>query len=292
MKPDFHCHTTASDGSLTPCELIDRAVSQGITHLAITDHDTTKGYEEARDCAQQQGICLVPGSEISCQWRGHTIHVVGLGVDVTHPRLQSGLQYNRVLRWKRALAMEDRFRQKKGWSLLPDILPQVKEGMIGRNHFAQALMAQGHVSTQKQAFDRFLKKGKPMFVDVVWPSLAEITQWITQAGGMAIVAHPHLYKLTSNKLNQMLVEFVNAGGQGLEVVNQPRVCSEQFAMAQRAEKFGLYASMGSDFHRPEQHWRNLGWLQPLPARCRPVWEWLAARGQFESVPCAKTSTDV
>jgi predicted metal-dependent phosphoesterase TrpH len=292
VKPDFHCHTSASDGSLTPTELIDRALAQSVTHLAITDHDTTAGYDQARAYADEQNLCLVTGTEISCQWRGHTIHVVGLGVDVSNATLQQGLQYNRVLRWKRALAIEDRFRHKKGWSLLPEILPEVGQGMIGRNHFAQMLVKKGHVRTQKQAFDRFLKKGKPMFVDVAWPSLAEITHWITTAGGIAVVAHPHLYKLTSNKLNQMLTEFVEAGGEGLEVVNQPRVCSEQFGMAQRAKKFGLYASMGSDFHRPEQHWRNLGWLQPLPIACRPIWEWLQMHSDQWHLDCVTSTTNV
>ena len=87
-----------------------------------------------------------------------------------------------------------------------------------------------------------------------------------------MIAHPHIYKMTSNKLNRMIEDFKEAGGQAIEVVNQPRRCAEQIGMADRAERFGLYASLGSDFHRPEQTWRGLGWLAPMPEKCRPVWE--------------------
>lgn len=279
MKADFHCHTQLSDGALSPEALLARAHAQGVTHLAITDHDTTRGYEQALPHAQSHAICLVSGVEASCQWRGNTIHVVGLGIDVSDPGLQQGLKWNRALRWQRAISINERFKAKKQWDLLSSILPDIHQGMIGRNHFAQALIAQGHVKTQKQAFDRYLKKGQPMFVDIEWPSLSQVVAWIVRAGGMAVLAHPHQYGLTSNKMNQMLTEFTQAGGLGIEVVNQPRVCSEQFAMAKRAQDFGLYASLGSDFHTPDQTWRNLGWLSPLPAKTQSVWHWLSKQPQ-------------
>lgn len=272
MRADFHCHTTASDGALTPQALVERALEKGVTALAITDHDTTAGYEAVRDYAEKRGLDLIPASEISCQWQGHTIHVVGLNVDVDNPQLQSGLKWNRILRWTRAFEMDVKFQKRRYESVLKSILPEIGEGMIGRNHFAKALMAQGVTKDHQQAFDWFLKKGKPMYASVAWPELSEVVRWIREADGVAVIAHPHIYKMGSNKLNRMIEAFKEAGGQAIEVVNQPRVCSEQIGMAQRAQRYGLYASLGSDFHRPEQVWRDLGWLAPMPKNCRPVWE--------------------
>lgn len=272
MKADFHCHTTASDGSLSPQALIDRAKHYEITDLAITDHDTTKGYESVIDYAQTQGINLITGTEISCQWQGKTIHIVGLNFAVNNPILQAGLLWNRVLRWQRAFQMIHNFKQKNVHQVFEDLMPMVKTSMVGRAHFAQLLMNRGIVGTQQQAFDRYLTKGRPGYAPVDWPQLSEVVGWITQAGGVAVIAHPHIYKMTRNKLNLMIAEFKAAGGQAIEVVNQPYVCSEQTGMADRAVRFELYASLGSDFHRPEQTWRGLGWLAPMPEKCTPVWE--------------------
>ncbi|MDX1795210.1 MAG: PHP domain-containing protein [Hydrogenovibrio sp.] len=270
FKPDFHCHTSVSDGALPPEQLIDLAVENAITHLAITDHDTTAGYESVVDYAQQQGICLISGSEISCQWNGHTIHVVGLEIDVDNAELQAGLKSNRVKRWLRAFEIDDKAK-KRFSSLLETILPELESGMIGRNHFAQELIKRGIVKDQQKAFDKFLKKGRPMYVPVEWPDLTEVVQWILGAGGIAVIAHPHIYKMGSNNLNRMFQAFKDAGGQAIEVVNQPRVCSDQIGMADRARRHGLYASIGSDFHRPEHTWRGLGWLSEMPEGVDPVW---------------------
>lgn len=271
MKIDLHCHTTASDGTLTPVELINLAIEKEITHLAITDHDTTAGYESVKDYATEKGLHLIVGSEISCQWQQHTIHIVGLDMDVRNPQLQAGLKLNRVKRWQRAFAMDARARKRNIHGLLESILPKVQMGMIGRNHFAYELIERKLVKNQQRAFDKLLKKGRPLYEQVEWPALEEVVHWITDAGGVAVIAHPHIYKLSANKLNRMIEEFKAAGGQGIEVVCQPRVCSEQIGMTERAKRHGLYASMGSDFHRPDQVWRGLGWLAPMPAEADPVW---------------------
>lgn len=272
MKADFHCHTTASDGSLSPQALIDRAKEYEVTDLAITDHDTTKGYEAVVSYAQQQGINLITGTEISCQWQGKTIHIVGLNFDVNNAVLQAGLLWNRVLRWQRAFQMIHKLQQKNIHHVFEDLMPMVKSSMVGRAHFAQLLLSRGIVTSQQQAFDRYLTKGRPGYASVDWPELSEVVGWITQAGGVAVIAHPHIYKMTSKKLNLMIVDFKEAGGQAIEVVNQPRICSEQTGMADRAVRFELHASLGSDFHRPEQTWRGLGWLAPMPVKCTPVWD--------------------
>ncbi|MBN2865566.1 MAG: PHP domain-containing protein [Thiotrichales bacterium] len=275
MKLDFHCHTNASDGSLSPEQLIDRACEYKITAMAITDHDTTNGYEQVKTYAAQKGLQLYTGSEISCDWEGHTIHIVGLDFDVANLTLQQGLASIRGLRWQRANRMLEKLSNRPNFQnhdLERLLNQQVGEGVVGRGHFAQMLIELGYVKNSQQAFDKYLKKGRVGFAPCQWPDLADVVNLITQAGGIAIIAHPSIYKFTSRKLNRMIEEFKRAGGQGIEVVNSPRPTSDTLGMAERANRYELLASMGSDFHRPEHTWRGLGWLAEMPAACKPVWQ--------------------
>ncbi|WP_029407566.1 PHP domain-containing protein [Thiomicrorhabdus sp. Milos-T2] len=275
MKVDFHCHTTASDGSLSPKEIIDLALKHEVTTLAITDHDTTSGYEQALDYANKNNIQLITGVEASCTWNGHTIHIVGLDFDLNNQVLQNGLTSIRELRHERANSMIEKLASKphiKIENLEDKLWNLVGEGVVGRGHFSQLLQQEGLVKTGQQAFDRYLKKGKPGHVGVTWPDLAEVVDWINQANGIAVIAHPGIYKFTSNKLNRLITDFKEAGGQAMEVVNQPRHCADINGMAERALRNELYASLGSDFHRPEHSWRGLGWLAPMPQTVKPVWE--------------------
>ena len=275
MKVDFHCHTTASDGGLTPHEIIDLAIKYEVTTMAITDHDTTAGYEDALDYANQNGIQLITGVEASCQWNGHTIHIVGLDFDLTNDDLQNGLAQIRSMREQRARAILSKMNDKphiKIENLDNKLWDLVGEGVVGRGHFAQLLQQEGLVKNAQQAFERYLKKGKAAYVASEWPELEAVVQWITQANGIAVIAHPGIYKFTSNKLNRLITDFKAAGGQAIEVVNQPRHSSDITGMAQRAVTHQLYASMGSDFHRLEHTWRGLGWLAPMPSNVEPVWQ--------------------
>ncbi len=292
MKMDFHCHTTASDGALSPQQLIDLALKYEVKCLAITDHDTTAGYESALNYAQQNNIQLISGVEISCEWRGSTIHIVGLDVDVNHSVLQEGLAEIRVTRWERAHQMIAKLNARQGFNveqLESKIQAMVGEGVVGRGHFAQLLIDEGIVKDAGQAFDRYLKKGRVGYVTQAWPALAKVVEWITQAGGVAVIAHPKVYKMTSRKLNALIDDFKCAGGQAIEVVNQPRHSADITGMADRANTHGLYASIGSDFHRPEHNWRGLGWLAPLPEKVKPVWTLFNTPIEFEpfEVPVLK-----
>ncbi|HHT01059.1 MAG TPA: PHP domain-containing protein [Thiomicrospira sp.] len=275
MKVDFHCHTTASDGSLSPFEIINLAIKHEVTTLAITDHDTTAGFEQVLDYATENGVQLISGVEASCTWNGHTIHIVGLDFDYENQALQAGLKSIRELRTERAKNIIEKLSDKPHIpieNLENKLWQMVGEGVVGRGHFAQLLQEEGLVKNGKQAFDRYLKKGKVAHVGCEWPELATVVNWITQANGIAVIAHPSIYKFTSNKLNRLISDFKEAGGQAVEVVNQPRHCSDITGMAQRAVTNDLYASMGSDFHRPEHSWRGLGWLAPMPQSVKPVWE--------------------
>ena len=272
MKVDFHCHTTASDGSLTPTALIDLALEKQIDWLAITDHDTTAGYQQAKDYAESKGLKLTSGVEVSVLWQGRTIHIVGLNVDVEHAGLQAMLKQIRSLRWQRIEQMNEKLMKRGHPCLLDRVKELVGDGVAGRPHVAEVLVERQYVNNISQAFDKFLKSGRSGFVKAQWPELADAVAMINQAGGIAVVAHPGQYNLTSRKLNLMLTDFAEAGGQGLEVVTSPNRTSEAIGMADRAKRYGFYASMGSDFHSPEHKWRNLGWLADLPEGVTPIYQ--------------------
>lgn len=272
MKVDFHCHTSASDGDLTPLQIIDLACEKNLDCLAITDHDTTAGYQQAKDYAQQKGLALISGVEMSVLWQGRTVHIVGLNVDVNHSPLQDLLSEIRQLRWHRIIEMNAKLVKRGHECMLDAIRERVADGVVARPHLAQVLVERQRVQTVSQAFDRFLKNGRPGFVKAHWPSLQEGVEHILAAGGVAVVAHPGQYQLTRRKLNLMLEEFAQVGGQGLEVVTSPHRTSDAIGMADRAKRYGLYASLGSDFHSPSHRWRNLGWLADLPEGVTPIYE--------------------
>ncbi|MFZ4502581.1 MAG: PHP domain-containing protein [Methylovulum sp.] len=270
---DLHCHSTASDGCLAPEDLVQRAADKGVTALALTDHDTLNGLDEAQCKATQLGITLITGIELSTLWENQCLHVVGIGINRHHSQLIEATQQLQLLRDERAEKIADKLAQKQ----IPGALDAVKlaagNSMITRSHFADFLLKHDHVRTHQDAFDRYLAKGKPAYVATPWTDLNLAIQWITQADGVAILAHPLRYKLTSKWMKRLLSAFKTAGGQGIEVVTG-RSSAEEIRIATTwASTYDLAGSCGSDFHCPEQ-WVELGRLHPLPAHLKPVWELL------------------
>jgi predicted metal-dependent phosphoesterase TrpH len=277
IKRDYHCHTNCSDGALTPQELLDRAYTYEVNELAITDHDTTRGYEIAKGMVDKDRLTLISGVEISCQWQNSTIHVVALDFEVSNQVLQEGLTLNRQIRRERADEMLNKLSNHKNAhikEIVLDMRQQLKDPnfVVGRAHFAQRMVEKQLVKNIPQAFDRYLKRGRSGYAPVTWPDLEVVIGWILQAGGVAVLAHPKTYSMSNNKLNRLISDFKDAGGQAIEVITKPRMCAEQTGLIERAKRFDLAASLGSDFHRPEHHWRGLGWLAPWPENSiTPVW---------------------
>jgi predicted metal-dependent phosphoesterase TrpH len=271
---DLHCHSTASDGALSPTELITRAHEQGVTSMALTDHDTTSGLAEARTAATAKGIRLIPGIELSASWHDKCFHIVGLGIDPDYPPLAQATQDLQTVRLERAEKIAHKLEKKR----IPGALEAVKhaagDSMITRTHFADFLLSQHHVSTQQEAFDRYLGQGKPAYVSTSWAEMNQAIKWITESGGVAVLAHPLRYKLTANWMKRLLTAFKEAGGQGIEVVTSRINADEIKLIAGYAASFGLAGSKGSDFHNPENQWVELGRLEPLPSAIKPVWELL------------------
>ncbi|MBK1722532.1 PHP domain-containing protein [Thiocystis violacea] len=285
--PDLHSHSTASDGTLSPEALVRRAASAGVRVLALTDHDTTEGLEEATGAAQALGMVLVPGVEISVTWGVRTVHVVGLNVD----------RHNGVLSQGLARAMEQRAwrAEEIGRKLAKHGVEGAYEGakalsngrLIGRTHFARFLVGQRLAASTGEVFKRFLTRGKPGHVSVQWATLEEAVGWIRAAGGQAVIAHPARYDLTRTRMLRLIGEFRELGGVGIEVVTGSHSRDDAFTFARHAREQRLLASAGSDFHGPENPWVELGRLPALPQGCTPIWQdWTCLPDDAASVRAA------
>ncbi|HEY9147533.1 MAG TPA: PHP domain-containing protein [Gammaproteobacteria bacterium] len=280
---DLHSHSLASDGTLSPTALVQRAAAAGVDVLALTDHDDTSGIAEAQQAATTAAIALVPGVEVSVTWGRQTVHIVGLQIDPTSSLLQQGLARLREFRNWRAEEMGRRLAKHGIHGAYEAAREKAHGRIISRTHFAHFLAEQGHAASVRDVFKSFLKPNKPGHVPGEWATLEEALGWIHGAGGEAVIAHPARYSMTASKRRKLLGEFVELGGEGLEVVSGSHSRGDNFSMAQLAKLFSLKASAGSDFHGPENPWVELGRLQPLPDGCVPIWsDWSAATGALSS----------
>ncbi|HEC17033.1 MAG TPA: PHP domain-containing protein [Sedimenticola sp.] len=272
---DLHAHSTASDGTLSPRELVRHAARAGLEALALTDHDTTAGLAEAADEAFAAGLGFVPGVEISVSWNAHVVHVLGLGIDPGCRLLQDGLLELRRFRDWRAREMGRRLEGAGIAGAFEGAMALSSGHLVGRSHFARFLVNNGHAADGRKVFRRFLTRGKPGYVPGQWASLENALSWIRAAGGQAVLAHPARYPFSRTKLRRLLTAFVAAGGEGLEVVSTSHSRDDNFTMARHARDFGLLASSGSDYHGPDNPWRELGRFPALPEGCTPIWrDWV------------------
>lgn len=278
INADLHCHSTISDGTLSPTTLAARARANGVQLWALTDHDEISGQHEAASAAQAQGLDYLTGVEISVTFAQSTVHIVGLGFDFDDAPLAYGLQETRGGRGTRA--------QDMAQQLALAGIPGAYEGalryagnpeLISRTHFARYLVEQGVCHDTSEVFRRFLTEGKPGFVPHRWARLGDAVRWIREAGGVAVIAHPARYDLTPTEEYALFSEFSQHGGQAVEVVTGSHTPAEYAIYADMAREFGLAASRGSDFHSPQESHTDLGQLPPLPTGLTPVWELLQPR---------------
>lgn len=271
MLYDLHSHSTASDGTLEPIELLERAAAQGVDVLALTDHDTTAGLAEAGRAAQQCGIGLIKGVEISVTWEKQTIHILGLNIDDTQAELQAGLQRLRDFRHTRAMEIAHGLEKAGIIDAYEGAQKYAHGQLISRTHFARYLVECGKAINVSSVFKKYLVKNKPGHVGGEWASLEEALAWIRAAKGHAVIAHPARYKMSATKLRRLIETFKALGGVGLEVVSGSHSRNDKHNMAQYAQRYAMYASCGSDYHGPENPWIELGRLESLPATCEPIW---------------------
>lgn len=281
---DLHSHSRYSDGSLSPTELVALAAKAGVKALALTDHDSVSGVPEAQAAADQHGITLIPGVEISAAWGVHNVHIVGLQVDIHHPVLVAGLSQQAGARERRAVEIGQRLEALGLTGAYAGALALAREpASISRTHYGQWLFASGHVSTVQQGFDRYLGPRKPASVPMPWASLEDTVSWILQAGGVPVLAHPGRYPLSRTKMREMMSAFQAAGGVAIEVATATEKPDMVKYLGQLAQQRGLAASQGSDYHGKPAPWIALGRFPSLPKGCEPVWQrWGWAADAFSS----------
>lgn len=258
---------------------MSRAKERGVTTLALTDHDTVAGLGRAQTAADALGLTLVPGIEFSSQWGRGGVHIVGLNLDLDSPSLHRAIAQQQAAREERARAIDQRLAKLGIPGALDGARRFAGEGQLGRPHFAGFLVERGLVKDAGAAFKKYLGAGKPADVKFQWPSIEQVVGWIQAAGGLAVLAHPRKYPLTRTKMSALIGDFAELGGDALEVISgqQPSGMAED--LARLASSHELAASCGSDFHRPDAPWQELGNFGRLPPACRPIWELPAFAGR-------------
>ena len=263
---------------MTPEDLAARAKANGVELWALTDHDEIGGQHRAAAAARAQGMAYLTGVEISVTFADTTVHIVGLGFDPDDARLAEGLVATRGGRGERARDMAQQLAQAGIPGAYEGALKFVgNPALISRTHFARFLVETGVCRDTSEVFRRFLTEGKPGYVPHRWARLGDAVRWITEAGGVAVIAHPARYKFSANEEFALFSEFKAHGGRGVEVVTGSHSPPEYLTYAAMAQEFGLAASRGSDFHSPDESHTDLGTLPPLPGTLTPVWELLADR---------------
>ena len=269
---DLHCHSTVSDGLLTPTQLVEHAAARGVTVLALTDHDDVGGLDEARRVAAEKNITFINGVEISVNWRGQTLHIVGLGIDPDYPPLAQGLlsiRNGRIVRARNIATQLDKFGIHGSFE---GACSHTGDGrLIGRMHFARFLVQQGYAKDAKSVFKKYLVKGKPGYAPHIWVPLSDAVSWIRDSGGRAVIAHPGRYKLGKDALDELLLEFRALGGEAIEVITSSHTPEQSLLFARHTQRLGLLASRGSDFHGLGESYFDLGRMPELPPDCTPVW---------------------
>lgn len=258
MIVDFHTHSLASDGALTPQELVRRAKAAGVRQFALTDHDTTAGYLSVRHTSEANEVGLISGVELSCRWATTTVHVVGLNFDADASQIIAVVEQLTQAREERAKKIAMRLAGVGIDGALEGAKAVANESQIGRPHFATWMVEAGAVNSVTEAFDKYLGAGKIGDVKMFWPPLSDVVQAITQAGGVAILAHPLKYRLTGMKLRALINDFKAAGGGAIEVLNGRQPETDLKRLSQLAEGNGLMCSVGSDFHRDFEYGPKLG----------------------------------
>ena len=270
---DLHSHTTASDGILTPSELVKRAVDNQINMLAITDHDTIKGLIEAKATIERDNlpVKLIYGVEVSTMWKNNEIHIVGLNIDIENSHLLELLTAQEQSRIDRAISISEKLAKVSIDNAYEQAQQFSKGDIVSRAHFARFLVANNYAKDIKRAFKKYLGKSGYAYVPAKWCSIADAVNAIHAAGGQAVLAHPTRYDLTLTKLKLLISEFKSYGGDGIEVSQSRQTQDDLQRLAKLANEFELLASQGSDFH-DLLNYLDLGKTTPLPGSVTPIWQ--------------------
>ncbi len=255
---DLHTHSTASDGTCTPTELVERAASVGIRVLALTDHDTLAGIPEAKDAGCRLGVTVVPGIELSANWQGTDIHVLGYHMK------RDGSPIQKLLDW----VQQERIRRNEGIAAkmaadgvdvsMSQLRQRYPGAVIGRPHFARLLMEQGRAASVKDAFEKWLKPGRPYYLPRTKITLEQAAKAISESGGVPVLAHPMQYGFHPEKLEQLVAEFAGIAMGGMEIYYTGDTLIQRQQLFDLAQKYRLFVTGGSDFHGENKPHIRLG----------------------------------
>lgn len=249
---DLHVHSTASDGSYTPSELVRYAIKKGLIAFALTDHDTTAGIDEAINEAELindfSPIKVIPGIELSAEYKGNDIHILGLNIDYRNKEFQEKIEYFRNIRAERNVKMIE-LLNKQGFKITEEQLKErFKDAVITRAHFAIMLVECGYVKDKDIAFKKYLNPGCPCYVPRTRINVIDAISLIHLANGKAVLAHPLLYHFSETELDSLVALLKENGLQGLEAIYSSNKWNDESRMKQLAKKYDLFITGGSDFH--------------------------------------------
>lgn len=269
---DLHSHTTHSDGALSPQELVMRAQQMQVDVLAITDHDTVSAISVAKEYAQKNDIKLeiVTGVELSTSWHGFDIHILGYNMDIDDPVLLKRLAAQLQERDERAKRICDKLAKCGIENVYEDALNHANGAQISRNHIANVLVDRQVCATHQLAFSKYLGKGKRAYATPKWITIQTAVEWITQAGGQAVIAHPSHYDMSTKWLRRLTTEFKAAGGVAMEVTHPNMQKQTKSLLLEVALSSELLGSAGSDFHAPGR-WTELGRRLDISEQVKPIW---------------------
>ena len=248
---DMHVHTTASDGQLSPVEVVDYAISKGLSGVAITDHDTITGLQDAISYGKLKGVIIIPGIELSTEFEGEEVHILGYKIDYANQELLETLN---ILRDERAHRAQKIIHKLQGLGMkisFQEVQAIAKEGVIGRPHIAKILIKKGYVKTVQEAFEKYLNKGCSAYVPRYKLSPFDAVDLIKKAGGITVMAHPGLVK----KLG-LVEELIKHGIDGIEVSHPDHNNEQNKSFESLASDNQLYITAGSDFHHPPYELEN------------------------------------
>ena len=256
---DLHLHTTASDGVMTPSEIVNYAKNRGLLAIAITDHDTIEGLEEGLLEGKRIGLEVIPGIEISAEHSPGSMHLLGFFIDIHHPILKERLEYLQKARAERNPRMVEKLNKLGIGISFDEVLKASGGGQVGRPHFAQVLLEKGYVRSFQEAFDRFLKKGASAYVDKMRFSAEESIHFINEANGVAVLAHPNTLQLNGySELENLILRLVKRGLKGIEAYYPEHSALEVAQYKTLAERHGLLVTGGTDYHGIEKNGLDIG----------------------------------
>lgn len=272
LNVDLHCHSNISDGLLSPEQLVVRAKNNSVDLWALTDHDEISGIAAAYLKALDLDLRCIAGVEISVTWTKKTVHIIGLHIDINNIKLIQGLKALRESRKQRAKHIAKQLEIIRIPNSFEGALKHAhNRNLISRTHFARYLVEIGYCINIKAAFRYYLHDDKLRDIKHCWATLKEAIDWIHDANGVAVIAHPGRYQYTEFEFNALFDEFKQYGGVGIEVITSNHTLEQYQKYARIAKYYNFLASIGSDFHSQSESRFDLGKLPPLPSNLKPIW---------------------